>query len=65
MNVNYFKYDFCYNLMCFESWLKLVKILDEVKLLKKLILNEIFVVDFCIWFMVVFIIYLFFWFLLL
>lgn len=60
-NANYFKYDLCYNPMRFESWLKLAKILDEVKLLKKLILNETSAADFCIWLMAAFTIYLFFW----
>lgn len=34
-NANYFKYDLCYNPMRFESWLKLAKILDEVRDLKE------------------------------
>lgn len=33
-NANYFKYDLCYNPMRFESWLKLAKTLDEVRLLE-------------------------------
>jgi len=48
-NANYFKYDLCYNSMRFESWLKLAKILDEVRLLKELILDETSAADLCIW----------------
>jgi len=47
-NANYFKYDLCYNSMRFDSWLKLAKILDEVRLLEELLLDEASEADLCI-----------------